>query len=251
MDDLTVPVIDRLISLAPARLLDVEGFTYIDKDRTCALFTPPVPSPLGVMTLSGFVALLEAGIESFHQTPCLVHVEAFNQVQLMAVISDKFGRRQTFVTAIASKPERNFMFNQYHPQEEFNIALRSMFVQDDALHQLVALAGNIAANAEVKQEDDGFSQNVSAKAGVYMLATVTAKPRVTLKPFRTFFEVDQPAGEYIFRVKRDEAKGILCALFEADAGRWKLEAMDNIKLWLQQQLGTSGVTALNTLPVVA
>lgn len=251
MEDLTVATIDRLLELAPAKLVDVEGFTHIDKDKVCRLFTPPVPEPLSVDTLSGFVKLLEIGFEGFKPQDSLVHVSAYDDVQLIADVSDKYGRRQKFVIAKAPKPERLFPFNSFITQEVFNINLRSMFVQTDALDELVALAGNIAKISELRQTDDGFSQEVSVKNGQHLVRTATIKPRVTLKPFRTFLEVDQPDGDYIFRVKYDDEKGNTCALIEADAGRWKLTAMDTIKKWLEQQLSTSSTESINDLPVVA
>jgi hypothetical protein len=251
MNEGSVDLLNRGLELAPAVLLEVEGFTHIDKDKTVSLWTPPTFSVLTIGTLSGFVKLLEAGFEGFDPSKCLVQVEGFDSVTLMQTVSDKWGRRSRYVRATAPKPERNFKFNEYIGQEEFNIALRSMFVQDDELNSLVTLAGNIAKQSELKQEDDGFSQSVSAKAGVTLVKTVTIKPRVTLKPFRTFLEVDQPAGDYIFRVRSMEDRGNLCALFEADGGAWKLEAMDTIQVWLQQQMKTSSVEALHTVPVIA
>lgn len=251
MEDLTVATIDRLMELEPARVLEIDGFKHIDKDKECSLFTPPVPTPIAVDTLSGFVRLLEIGFESFAPATTLVHVAAFDEVRLIARVSDKYGRRQQFVTAKAIKPERQFPFNQFIAQEVFNINLRSMFAPTDDLDALVSAAGNIAKQSELKQEDDGFSQSVSMKNGKHLVKTVTLKPRVTLKPFRTFLEVDQPDGEYIFRVQYDEQKGNLCALIEADAGRWKLTAMNTIREWLTNQLKGSLVEELNDLPVVA
>ena len=77
------------------------------------------------------------------------------------------------------------------------------------------------------------------------------KSRVTLQPFRTFLEVQQPNGDFIFRVRHEEGKGNLCALFEADAGMWKLAAMDSIKSWLTNALRGSAVEGLNSIPVIA
>lgn len=251
MEEGLVGLVNRGIELAPAQLINVDGFTHIDKDKTVTLFTPPQIKSLQVSTLSGFIKLLETGFEGFDPTDCVVCVQDSEKVVLIKKESDHIGRRLYYLSAQAPKPERTFEFNKFIGQEEFNIALRSMFVQDDALDGLVAIAGNIAKIAETKQEDDGFSQTVSAKSGVHMVQTVTIKPRVTLKPFRTFLEVDQPAGDYIFRVRGTEDRGNTLALFEADAGRWKLTAITTIQDWLTQQLKTSEVTALNNLPVIA
>lgn len=246
-----VELIDRGIELAPARLLDVEGFTHIDKDNTVTVFKPPVPVAIEVHTLTGFVALLEQGFEGFDPAACLIHVEAFNEVELIAKSSDKHGRRQTYVRSTPLKPDREFKFNTFIPQEDFNIALRTMFTETPELNDLVKLAGNIALKAEVGQEDDGFSQSVTAKAGVHMVGTVVVKPRVTLKPIRTFLEVEQPDGDFIFRVKHDPSAGNTCALFEADGGRWRLAAMSIISKWLSQYVSTSQVDAINNIPVIA
>ena len=250
MDNVNVATIDRILSLAPAEVLVVGGFEHIDKDETCTLFTPPMLTTLAVSTLSGFVQMLENKVEGFDPKSSLVWVSNHDKVFLIAEKSDKFGRRLHYLVAEAPKPEREFRFNQFMPSEEFNIALRSMFVQDAELDALVRLAGNIAKESELRQEDDGFGQKVSVKSGVHMVETVTIKPRVTLKPFRTFLEVEQPAGDFIFRVKSPEGVGNHCALFEADAGRWKLTAQQNIAGWLEQRIKTSLVEEINNLQVI-
>ena len=250
----TVPVIDRVIELQPARLLDVDGFPYIDKGNIVAMFKPPIATTLEVHTLSGFVGMLEGDVEAFASElypNIAVQVEAYDEVALIATDSDKYGRRFKPVVAKALKPEKQFAFNQYMAQEEFVIALSSLFVQTESLLALAQVAGNLAKETEIRQEDDGFTQRVTAKDGVVRLKEITVKPRVTLQPFRTFLEVDQPEGEYIFRVQHDERRGNLCALFEADGGLWKLKAMDILSSWLKNQLAGSTNVVVNGLKVIA
>nr|ABP73607.1 hypothetical protein [Bacillus thuringiensis] len=67
------------------------------------------------------------------------------------------------------------------------------------------------------------------------LATVdeVAVPNpVSLQPYRTFVEVAQPESDFIFRMK----DGPRCSLYEADGGAWKLEAIKNIKEYLNAEL---------------
>lgn len=245
------PVIDRFLALQPARLLDVDGFTYIDKDKTVKLFKPPVPDTLTVHTLSGFVNLLEQGFEGFDPAKVIVQVSAFDEVKLMSTTSDKYGRRQVFAMAKALKTERNFKFNEFLSQEEFNIALLSMFVPEDGRNTLLTVSGNLAQEMEARQQDDGVTQQINTKVGVTFVKTTTVNPRVTLFPFRTFIEVAQPQGDFIFRVKHDPSRGNLCALFEADAGAWKGIAMTTIKEWLKNNIAGSPATTINQLPIVA
>jgi hypothetical protein len=57
-----------------------------------------------------------------------------------------------------------------------------------------------------------------------------------LKPFRTFREVDQPESPFIFRVHQQAEEMPKCALYEADGGAWKLQAMKNIGDYLKEKL---------------
>ena len=58
------------------------------------------------------------------------------------------------------------------------------------------------------------------------------KPRVPLRPFRTFQEVEQPESEFLLRM--DEEGNI--GLFEADGGMWKLTARQTVKAFLEAKL---------------
>lgn len=243
--------INRILELGPAKTLDVHGFTYIDKDKTATLFTPPAPSWLRVSTLTGFIDLLEAGIEKFDAQQVLVQIDSEALVTLFDRTSDTYGRRQVYAKAALLKPEREFKFNEYHTQENFVIALRSLFIQDTNLDNLVSIAGNLAHQLELKQTDDGFTQQVNVKQGVVFVEQRVVLPRVELRPFRTFREAIQPSSEYVFRVKHDERLGNTCALFEADGGAWRLEAIQNVKEWVSNQLKGCAVDGLSDIPVIA
>lgn len=251
MSDITAATIDRILELAPANTLEIDGFTYIDKDKTVILFKPPVLTAIGISTLTGIVNLLENKFEGLISAGTMIHVVSQDLVTVFHRHSDNFGRRQEYINAKRLKPEKEFAFNAYLPQEKFVIALRSQFVPSSELDALVALAGNIAKETEVRQEDDGFGQRVTMKGGVHLVAERTLNPRVTLKPFRTFLEADQPESVFLFRVQHDEMQGNLCALFEADGGGWKLQAMENVKTWLTNQLKGSEVAGLPDIPVIS
>ena len=245
-----VATIDRILALAPANTLSVDGFTYLDKDKSLTLHKPPVPTALAISTLTGFVDLLEAGFEAYGPQEVLVHVLDHDTVELIASGSDSFGRRQVYIHAAALKPERTFKFNNFLVQEEFNIALQSMFVPDSNVAELLAISGNLTAQNSSQQEDDGVTQRMTVKAGIVKLDTVTPKPRVSLCPYRTFAEVLQPPSDYIFRVRQSE-QGNTCALFEADGGRWKSAAIQIIKDWLSNRLKGSSVDGLPDVKVIA
>lgn len=85
----------------------------------------------------------------------------------------------------------------------------------------------------VSTNDNGVTQTVEARQGVALNAMVEIKPRVMLRPFRTFLEVEQPESEFLLRVDPDEGIGF----FEADGGIWKLEAKKNIADYFLKNMG--------------
>ena len=80
--------------------------------------------------------------------------------------------------------------------------------------------------------DDGVSQAATIKTGVASVNDVKVPNPVVLAPFRTFPEISQPESKFIFRMQ----SGPRAALFEADGGAWRNEAMMKIKACLEEQL---------------
>ena len=80
--------------------------------------------------------------------------------------------------------------------------------------------------------DNGVSQEVEARTGVSLKQLVQVKPRVQLRPYRTFLEVEQPESEFILRLDNDGNVG----LFEADGGMWKMQAKASIVAYFEEKL---------------
>jgi hypothetical protein len=250
---MTAAAIEKIVSLAPSKTFMLNGVDYIDTPgRGTSLANPPLPDTLTVHTLQGFVAALESlpGSDTFAFERCAIVVDSTSCVQLVNLMSNSYGQRALWAKAEYLKPERAFPFNTYLPQEEFNIAIRSMFVQDENTAEVSKLAGNLAANKEIAQEDDGFSQRVNVKAGVVRVETKYPSSRVALRPYRTFTEVEQPASEFVLRIRNDENRGNMLALFEADGGDWKRRAMHEIAQWLKRHIGGSTAELVKALPIL-
>lgn len=129
-----------------------------------------------------------------------------------------------------------FQFGQYHDHEAFVIGVQANFTADGDRDYLVRIASNLTAEIVTTSEDDGIAQKVALRSGVSLKTTETLRNRVGLAPFRTFREADQPASEFLFRVKQAEGKVPQCALHEADGGEWKNKAMQNIAFWLKGKI---------------
>ena len=134
------------------------------------------------------------------------------------------------MTAEAFAPK--FNFGQWYDVESFIIAMQSCFVQNEDSEKILKVVGNIKEEAVRQTGDDGISQQVTAKTGIATVENIKVPNPVVLAPFRTFREIAQPESKFVFRMQQ----GPRCALFEADGGAWKLDAMARIKEWLEIEL---------------
>ncbi len=224
--------------------IEIDGKSYLSGNLT--LVTPPALPTFKLMTLSGLVDLVRsapAGSAPFPVGDWLIRVHSHIQVVVEARHPDGYGRRPCFASCDLQDGEP-FRFGQFIYREAFTIALLSRFVQSADCPELLRITSSIASGQTSTSEDDGISQSVALKAGMTLKEMRTVKTRWTLQPFRTFREIEQPASEFVFRLRGGEAEQVpTCALFEADGGKWKLDAVLAIKTWLEaQHLG---------LPVVA
>ena len=79
--------------------------------------------------------------------------------------------------------------------------------------------------------DNGIATTVTTQKGVALQSNEQIRPIITLKPYRTFQEVEQPESIFLIRVNE---RGI--TFTEADGGMWKLKARQTVKAFLEEQL---------------
>ena len=113
--------------------------------------------------------------------------------------------------------------------------MQSKFLQTGDRELVLKFAGTVENGTVAQYSDDGVTQKATIKTGIASKGAAIVPNPVRLAPYRTFLEVDQPESLFIFRMK-ERADEINCALFEADGGAWQMEAMQNIKSYLQEEL---------------
>lgn len=165
-----------------------------------------------------------------HAEPIIIHIESATCVALKDIANVGDGKRDCMVLATAEVPK--FQYGEFHDAESFNIALQSKFLDTEDKATILQVVGNLKEDAVRTMTDDGVSQVTAVRTGVATVADVKVPNPVSLRPFRTFIEVDQPESRFIFRMR----EGGRCAIFEADGGAWKLEAKKNIYNYLAEQL---------------
>lgn len=119
-----------------------------------------------------------------------------------------------------------------HIENERCVTLKDIANVAEGKATILQVVGNLKEDAVRTMTDDGVSQVTAVRTGVATVADVKVPNPVSLRPFRTFIEVDQPESRFIFRMR----EGGRCAIFEADGGAWKLEAKKNIYNYLKEQL---------------
>ena len=185
------------------------------------------PQTLHVHTLTGLVEAIQTDV--LEQTVASVHVQDANKVLVYGAL-DKFGNRPVLLEATPFTETMNF--GHIYDQENFQISLRSRFVENEHRQILIEFAGNLVEKNEQNYTDDGFSQQATVKNGVASVAKAIVPSPVKLQPYRTFIEVEQPASEFIFRVQKGPEMG----LFESDGNAWKNEAIKSVAAYLTTEL---------------
>lgn len=174
----------------------------------------------------------------------IINIESPLRITAESNIFGKFKQREKFVIVDYSDLIPLINFGRYMNIEEFIIMLKSKFIVTEDLEKLIKVVGNITDENITNYNDDGITQKVTTKTGIARVGEVALPPKIKLKPYRTFVEVEQPESEFLLRAKKG-CDGIEFALFEADGGVWKKEAINNIASYLEDKLDTEGITVLN------
>jgi len=223
--------LEFLTELRDSEMIDVGGVDHIKSNYK--KFSPPTPVPLELHTLAGIIAFVCTQAPDMVSAP-VVHVVTPGLVRVVSPLDLKYRVREEF--ARAELVGEIFPFGRNLPIDEFIIGIQAMFVQDDTTAAILRLVGNITAQAELRTEDDGVSQNITARTGLVKKEQAQVPNPVMLRPYRTFREVDQPASRFVLRINAGTNKTPTVALHEADGGMWELEATKNIAAYLDRNM---------------
>lgn len=228
--------INRILDLAKPVLVEANGGEYSTQGLT------PVKHPdlslVQVRTLTGLVdhLMTELLVDSDHcwlKGDWFVLVEDHASVKVLSAPVNGFNQRLELAHARA--PEFGFPFGHFMGLEEFIIGLQSQFIPTPVRDGVLKIVGNVRGDQVQTVKDDGIGQRVEVAAGVATVEKVELPNPVTLKPWRTFREIDQVESKFVLRMRAGQG-GPMAALIEADGGSWKNEAALKIAEWLQGRL---------------
>jgi len=234
--------IDKILSMAFDTIEKVDDRNY--STRPIHEVMDPMAKPIELRSLDGLIWWLVN--EGGKVGAKFVNVYWTGQVTVMGEVGGQWKQREIFAR-VEMFPFSGFPFGQYLDQEDSIIKLQSLFVRTPELAHLIKEISRVRGSEEIVLEDDGMTQVVTQKDGAGRLSDKAMDPIISLQPYRTFREVTQPASDFLIRIRKGQ-NGPEVALFEADGGQWKDEAVRNIKAHICHELNKHERSVLRDIP---
>lgn len=219
-----------IVGLKNPDIREIGGQTYSDKTLYRVNHNPKA-EPIEFSTLSSLCDYIRTHYDE--RGKVFVHVVSPLKVQVYSVL-DEDRTREHLVNVVGQVP--SFDFGTFMDHEKFCINLQSKFINTPERALLLKFAGTVEAGTIAEYGDDGVTQKATVKTGITSKQEALVPSPIALTAYRTFIEVEQPIIEYIFRMKQGMNGGVQCALFEADGGAWRIDAMEKIKDYLKVEL---------------
>ncbi len=239
MDGRAVQEIRELAELAGVKTIEVAGETFATRE----LHRMPLPQrrkeePVERLDVGSLTAIRDyLAVQRDGCTPetHFIHVEGPAGVRIVGTLLDQgeTNQRHTYLTARVKTDA--FPWERFLASEEMIIGLQARFAETEDRARLIDIVGNLTADEKLKVADDGMTQRVTVKAGIAHLENKSVDNPFLLAPYRTFREIDPPRSPFIARLKSTGGQ-IQAGLFEADGGRWQIEAVERIRAWLLENV---------------
>jgi hypothetical protein len=223
---------EPLIHTAP------DGNQYvIGKDGSVTQIKPDKPEfdfadEITLHSLDALVTMIRSEAACIHKNlPIYIEAKSYNSVAcFLAVEVEKAFMRQTLYNVVATDVP-GWKEDGEMGYEQALIAVRTRFQQSPDTEYLLRLLSSISNKAKLTFADNGIATSIVSEKGIALQQSEAIRPIVTMRPYRTFQEIEQPASEFHIRISE---KGI--RFLEADGGMWKLEARKTIVAYLHDAL---------------
>lgn len=224
---------DAIRKDAAPTIIQADGREY--SDRQLYPVHEPQPQTLVVSTLTGLVDYMKANIDTLSMDEIFCHVVSPAEVAIRSSLQGNFCDRSCYIRAELNK--LSLPVNEWIDAERFTILMQACFVnRPEATDRDLVLQyiSNVTCVNSDNLTDDGITQAVTIKKGIAGKAIDTLPNPVTLCPYRTYTEVEQPPSQFVFRARQKD--GVQFMLVEADGGAWQSEAMKNIQQFMRESV---------------
>lgn len=225
-------------------VMEIKGETYVFYDGSYTRFDEmdqkPAPSVFTAYTLDGLIEWIKQDVNGFFsgEERCIVSVVSPTKVVVMTPCKGVNNKAQMLAQCEYLPPR--IRFDTYLDSEDFGIMIQTSFMDDENQRIVLQIARNLVEEQSEQTADDGISQRITIKQGIQAVDSAIFKNPAYLRPLRTFTEVCQPCSPFVVRFK----EGKQAALFEADGGKWKVEAVQNIGAYLSMRLSEQNVVII-------
>lgn len=225
-------------------VLDIEGRKYLfhhDKAEEIEKEDDYSPDSLDIYTLIGLSDWIHADPDHLFadkENPCIVCVDDPTSVTILSPLTPVKRKRNTIAVCRYAPPR--VRYDNYMDAEDFGIMLQTNFIEDQNRDLVLKIARNMTEEQSAQTADDGVSQRVTFKSGVKEVDSTVFRNPAYLRPMRTFPEISQPCSPFVIRFK----EGHMAAVFEADGGAWKNDAVKLIGAWLKDNLADTNVVVI-------
>lgn len=220
--------IEKIVSLSGPKTFEIEGKTFASEELNEIRPYKDIPRSISVNGLDSICKLVRHEAEKVGRK-MFIQCKTFRSVEVFSTYGNDFGRYYLY-TCNADTPQ--ITMERFISYENAVIEIRSLYIPNEDTKYLLNLLSSISNESKVTSSDNGVTQKIEAKSGIALHNMVEVKPRVSLKPFRTFVEIEQPESEFLLRIDHNGNIG----LFQADGGVWKLEATRNIANYFEHEL---------------
>jgi len=223
--------IEKIVDLAGPTIQDLGGHTYADKEMFEIRPEIDSPSEKSLTSLDAVVKLIKTEAAKLYTGPFYITVPKYDRVECFAQpdANKRFCRPVLYTASAVDMPGWDPEVKL--PFERASIALQTRFQKTPDTEYALRLLSQITCGGKVTYNDDGLAMTVITQKGIALQGTEAIKPLISLKPYRTFQEIEQPTTIYLIRI---DERGI--SFIEADGGMWKLTARQTIKAYFDAEL---------------
>ena len=221
-------MIEKIAEMAQPKIYEKEGQVFASKEMVHVMDEKPMPRCIDLTGLDSICKMVRNEVEHIG-LQIFIQVKDYQSVSVFTTLDEDEDRLYLYKCAADTPAVTTDRFMAY---EKAVIELRSLYIPNEGTKYLLQLLSSISNESKVTSSDNGVPQQVEARSGIALNSMVKIEPRVTLQPFRTFIEVEQPASEFLLRISERGEIGF----FPADGGVWKLEATRNVAGYFEEKL---------------
>ena len=192
---------------------------------------PEYPDPLELYSLAALVTMIKHDAQSATPPPYFVEVKDSSEVTCHTTPEKALYGKRGLLYRVIAKDVPGWETDTSLEYTEALIAIRTRFEHTADTDYLLKLLSDITNGAKVSYTDNGIASTIVTSKGIAMQEGQMIRPIVTLRPYRTFQEVMQPASEFHIRITE---RGI--RFIAADGNMWKLAARRVVAEFLNAEL---------------